>query len=170
MRTVEISINGEKLTEETFKEIAKQVMKEETKNPTLDEMKSDLDIYNKIVETLKGKIEEEENKRFEEENHWIEQKVRKIHIKDSMVFGMDDKRHKSKERDLTGSETLTYRREDNKITCILSTELGIFKGIARQHEEDKFNYETGMMLAKIRAEKQMYTELEENIVKVLSND
>ena len=137
------------------------------KSPSIEEMKKELKKYNELAETLLKKIEKEEKRIDKEVNHLIEKKVRTMHIKDDVLFGTNRKEYKTEARNFSNKETLKYVREGNSIICTITNHFGKFKGKATRHEEDKFDYEFGMMLAKVRAMKNMYSKLESDLAGTL---
>ena len=64
-------------------------------------------------------------------------------------------------------DIIKYVRKGNQIVCTITNEMGVFQGVAIQHPEDKFNYELGMTLATIRANKDMYNKLELDLLKLM---
>ena len=142
-------------------------MMEKIDKPTLETMKEDLDICNQIAKILSEKITEEEKKRFKQENHLIEKKVRMITKEDKMVYRSKLKSFKSVPKKILEEEIYTYERKGNKVICKIKTSVGTFIGEAIQHPEDDFNYESGMMLARVRAKKKMYEDTEKLLISVL---
>lgn len=175
------SINKEDLNVDVLLEIANEIFKgnpkekqansiKETlkKAPTLEDMKKDLEIHNKIVSTLAKKIKEEEFRRKKEENHLIEKKERTTVIADEILFRTNKKEYKK--INATPSERkdiIKYVRKGNKTICTITNGMGVFQGVAIQHPEDKFNYEDGMTLAAVRANKDMYTKLESDLLELM---
>ena len=174
------AINKEDLNVDVLYEIANEIFKgnpkekqansiKETlkKAPTLEDMKKDLEIHNKIVSTLTKKIKEEEFRRKKEENHLIEKKERKTTIDDKILFST---KKEYKTLNTTPSERkdiIKYVRKGNQIVCTITNEMGVFQGVAIQHPEDKFNYEDGMTLAAVRANKDMYNKLELDLLELM---
>ena len=138
-----------------------------TNKPTLETMKEDLDICNQIAKILSEKITEEEKKRFKQENHLIEKKVRTITQEDKMIYRSKLKSFKSVPKKMLEEEIYTYERKGNKVICKIKTSVGTFIGEAMQHPEDNFDYESGMMLARVRAKKKMYENAEKILISVL---
>lgn len=138
-----------------------------TNKSALETMKEDLDICNQIAKILSEKITEEEKKRFKQENHLIEKKVRMITKEDKMVYRSKLKSFKSVPKKILEEEIYTYERKGNKVICKIKTSVGTFIGEAIQHPEDNFNYESGMMLARVRAKKKMYKDAEKTLISVL---
>ena len=175
------SINKEDLNTDVLFEIANEIFKgnpkekqataiKETleKAPTLEQMKEDLEMYRKIADTLVQKIKEEEHRRKKSENHLIEKKVRTTVIADKILFSTNKKEYKTV--NATPSERkdiIKYVRKGNQIVCTITNEMGVFQGVAIQHPEDKFNYEDGMTLAAVRANKDMYNKLELDLLKLM---
>lgn len=175
------SIDLEDLNGDVLFKIAQQIFKgnpkerqansiKETlkKAPTLEDMKKDLEMHNKIASTLLKKIKEEEFRRKKEENHLIEKKERTTVIADKILFSTNKKEYKtvntipSERKDI-----IKYVRKGNQIVCTITNEMGVFQGVAIQHPEDKFNYEDGMTLAAIRANKDMYNKLELDLLELM---
>ena len=138
-----------------------------TNKPTLETMKEELDICNQIAKILSEKITEEEKKRFKQENHLIEKKVRTITQEDKMIYRSKLKSFKSVPKKMLEEEIYTYERKGNKVICKIKTSAGTFIGEAMQHPEDNFDYESGMMLARVRAKKKMYENAEKILISVL---
>ena len=175
------AINKEDLNVDVLYEIANEIFKgnpkerqansiKETlkKAPTLEDMKKDLEIHNKIVSTLAKKIKEEEFRKKKEENHLIEKKERTTVIADKILFSTNKKEYKTV--NATPSERkdiIKYVRKGNQIVCTITNEMGVFQGVAIQHPDDKFNYESGMMLAMVRANKDMYDKLELDLLELM---
>lgn len=159
------------ITQEILKgctnERAEEVKETLHQAPTLSQMKSDLDMYNKIAQTLSDKIKEEEARRKKDTNHLIEKRVRTTTINDEILTQTNKNGFKTKPKNMKSTEAFTYRREGNKVVCIIDTPIGRFSGSALQHEDDKFNYESGMTLAMLRARKQQYTQMEKELAKSL---
>ena len=172
------STNKEDLNVDVLLEIANEIFKgnpkekqansiKETlkKAPTLEDMKKDLEMHNKIVNTLTKKIKEEEARRERNENHLIEEKIRTITMHDKILNGTCREEYITSTKKLDRRrETIRYTRRGNKIICTISNDMGVFQGIAMQHPEDKFNYDDGMTLAMVRAKKDMYTKLESDLL------
>ena len=171
------SINKEDLNTDVLFEIANEIFKgnpkekqakaiKETleKAPTLEQMKEDLDVYNKIAKVLSEKIKEEEKRRRKNAHHLIEKKVRTIKIEDEILAGTDREGYTTKPKKILDKEILKYVRKGNTIECTISNKNGKFKGLARRHEDDKFSYKSGMELARVRAMKNMYAEIESYLV------
>ena len=167
------SINKEDLSVDILYEIANRIFKDNPKekqansiketlkkSPSLEDMKKDLEMFNKIASTLSKKIKEEEFRRKKEENHLIEKKERTTVISDKILFSTNKKEYKTVNvTPLKRKDIIKYIRKGNKIVCTITNEFGVFQGVANQHPEDKFNYEYGMTLAIFRARKNMYSEL-----------
>ena len=131
-------------------------------------MKKDLEIYNKIASILTKKIKEEEVRRERNENHLIEEKIRTITMHDKILNGTCREEYTTSTKKLDRRrETIRYTRRGNKIICTISNDMGVFQGIAMQHPEDKFNYEDGMTLAAVRANKDMYNKLELDLLELM---
>ena len=174
------AINKEDLNVDVLYEIANEIFKgnpkekqansiKETlkKAPTLEDMKKDLEIHNKIVSTLTKKIKEEEFRRKKEENHLIEKKERKTTIDDKILFSTKKEYKTLNAVHSERKDIIKYVRKGNQIVCTITNEMGVFQGVAIQHPEDKFNYELGMTLATIRANKDMYNKLELDLLKLM---
>ena len=175
------SINKDDLNVDVLLEIANEIFKgnpkekqansiKETlkKAPTLEDMKKDLEIYNKIASILTKKIKEEEFRRKKEENHLIEKKEVTTVIANKILFSTNKKEYKTV--NATPSERkdiIKYTRRGNKIICTITNGMGVFQGIAMQHPDDKFNYEDGMTLAAVRANKDMYNKLELDLLELM---
>lgn len=168
------SINKEDLSVDILYEIANRIFKDNPKekqansiketlkkSPSLEDMKKDLEMFNKIASTLAKKIKEEEVRRYKEENHLIERKERTTVISDKILFSTNKKEYKTVNLTPVGKkDVIEYIRKGNEVICTITNEFGTFQGIASQHPEDEFNYIDGMSLARIRAEKDMYTKFE----------
>ena len=175
------SINKEDLNVDVLLEIANEIFKgnpkekqansiKETlkKAPTLEDMKKDLEIHNKIVSTLTKKIKEEELRRKRNENHLIEKKIRTTSVSEKILTGIDREEYKTRtKKPFKREEVIKYTRKGNEIVCTITNSMGVFQGIARQHPEDKFSYEDGMTLAMVRAKKDMYTKLESDLLELM---
>ena len=122
-------------------------------------MKNEREIYIKAAEVLSKKIKEEEEKRKKEEYHLIELKKRKAQVEDEIIVGTCKTEYRTAAKLFIDEDLIKYVRQGNKVTCIIKNKCGKFKGIAKQHPEDKFNYEKGMQLAKTRAMKEMYSSI-----------
>lgn len=137
------------------------------KSPSIEEMKEELEKYNELAKILSKKIKEEERRDNKKTNHLIEKKVRIMKGDEYILFGTDREEYKTNPKEFRNKETLTYRRNGNSIKCVITNPLGRFTGVATRHEEDKFDYESGMTLARVRAMKNMYNKLESDLVNTL---
>ncbi len=175
-----MTVDLEQLTPDVLQAVANQIFQgepkpkqkekiEETlhKAPTLEQMKHDLEMYNKIASTLVDKIKQEEDKRKKDTHHLIEKKVRSIRISDKILRGTDKKDYQTEPKNMMHNEEIKYVREGNKIICTIKTPAGTFMGIARQHEDDKFRYEDGMTLAMVRARRKMYAKIESDLISAM---
>ena len=175
------SINKEDLSlDEILSEISKEmskkmrINKEQMKStktpketPSLEKMKKELEMYKEMANTLTKQIKEEEQRRKKNENHLIEKKVRTITQEDKMIYRSKLKSFKSVPKKMLEEEIYTYERKGNKVICKIKTSVGTFIGEAMQHPEDNFDYESGMMLARVRAKKKMYENAEKILISVL---
>ena len=175
------AINKEDLNVDVLCEIANEIFKgnpkerqansiKETlkKSPSLEDMKKDLEMHNKMASVLLKKIKEEEFRRKKEENHLIEKKERTTVIADKILFSTNKKEDKTV--NATPSERkdiIKYVRKGNQIVCTITNGMGVFQGVAIQHPEDEFNYEDGMTLATVRANKDMYNRLELDLLSLM---
>ena len=166
------SINKDDLNVDVLLEIANEIFKgnpkekqansiKETlkKAPTLEDMKKDLEIYNKIASILTKKIKEEEFRRKKEVTTVIANKI---------LFSTNKKEYKT--FNATPSERkdiIKYVRKGNQIVCTITNGMGVFQGVAIQHPDDKFNYESGMMLAMVRANKDMCNKMELDLLELM---
>ena len=165
-------LNGDvlfKIAQQIFKgnpkeKQAKAIKETLEKAPTIEQMKEDLEMYRKIADTLVKKIKEEEHRRKKSENHLIEKKVRTINVSDKILVGTNRKEYKTSPKNFKEEETIKYVREGNKIICTIVNDMGKFQGVAMQHHEDTFDYVKGMILARVRAMKNMYIEIEESLI------
>ena len=146
---------------------AKQIKEVLEKAPSIEKMREELELYKRIAETILEKIKEEELRRRKETNHLIEKKIRTIKVEDEVLAETNRKEYKTRSKRFLDKEIVKYTRKGNSIECIISNKNGRFKGVARRHEDDKFDYESGMKLARIRAMKNMFTELESCLVNSL---
>ena len=155
--------------DDIFSEIAKDIRGVNSKKKqSLEDMKKDLEMHNKMASALLKKIKEEEFRIKKEENHLIEKKERTTVITDKILFSTNKKEYKT--ANATPSERkdiIKYVRKGNQIVCTITNEMGVFQGVAIQHPEDKFNYEDGMTLAAVRANKDMYNKLELDLLKLM---
>ena len=167
-------INLDKILSEISKEMSKKmrINKEQMKStktpketPSLEKMKKELEMYKEMANTLTKQIKEEEQRRKKNENHLIEKKIRTITMHDNILSRTRRKEYTTSTKEFDRiRETIKYIRRGNKIICTITNDMGVFQGIARQHPEDKFDYEDGMTLAMVRAKKDMYTKVEEDIL------
>ena len=132
-----------------------------TQNSTddLKKMKQEVEMYKKAIESLSKKIKEEENRRKKEEYHLIELKKRKMQVEDEILMGTCKTEYQTTAKKFKDNDLIKYIREGNKVICTITNDSGQFKGIAKQHPEDEFNYEKGMQLAKVRAMREMYSSI-----------
>ena len=155
--------------DDIFSEIAKDIRGVNSKKKqSLEDMKKDLEMHNKMASALLKKIKEEEFRIKKEENHLIEKKERTTVITDKILFSTNKKEYKT--ANATPSERkdiIKYVRKGNQIVCTITNGMGVFQGVAIQHPEDKFNYEDGMTLAAVRANKDMYNKLELDLLKLM---
>ena len=155
--------------DDIFSEIAKDIRGVNSKKKqSLEDMKKDLEMHNKMANALLKKIKEEEFRIKKEENHLIEKKERTTVITDKILFSTNKKEYKTV--NATPSERkdiIKYVRKGNQIVCTITNEMGVFQGVAIQHPDDKFNYEDGMTLAAVRANKDMYNKLELDLLKLM---
>ena len=155
--------------DDIFSEIAKDIRGVNSKKKqSLEDMKKDLEMHNKMASALLKKIKEEEFRIKKEENHLIEKKERTTVITDKILFSTNKKEYKT--ANATPSERkdiIKYVRKGNQIVCTITNEMGVFQGVAIQHPDDKFNYEDGMTLAAVRANKDMYNKLELDLLKLM---
>ena len=155
--------------DDIFSEIAKDIRGVNSKKKqSLEDMKKDLEMHNKMASALLKKIKEEEFRRKKEENHLIEKKERTTVIADKILFSTNKKEYKT--ANATPSERkdiIKYVRKGNQIVCTITNGMGVFQGVAIQHPDDKFNYEDGMTLAAVRAKKDMYTKLESDLLELM---
>ena len=161
------AINKDSLNlDDIFSEIAKKIHGVNSKKKqSLEDMKKDLEMHNKMASALLKKIKEEELRKKKEENHLIEKREKTTVISNKILFGTNKKEYKTVNVDpLETKEVIKYVRKGNQIVCTITNEMGEFKGIAIQHPDDKFNYKSGMMLALVRANKDMCIKTEESLI------
>ena len=155
--------------DDIFSEIAKDIRGVNSKKKqSLEDMKKDLEMHNKMASALLKKIKEEEFRIKKEENHLIEKKERTTVITDKILFSTNKKEYKT--ANATPSERkdiIKYVRKGNQIVCTITNEMGVFQGVAIQHPDDKFNYADGMTLAAVRANKDMYNKLELDLLELM---
>ena len=169
MEVIMKAINADDLTVDILAEVANQLFKDELEPKqeeqfSLSEMKRDLKSCNELAKFLSKKIREEEQRRKKETHHLIEKKVRRTIAVDEILYGTDRETYTTEPKRFQKYETLKYIRKGNTIECILTTVDGRFKGVATRHEEDEFDYKAGMSLARIRAMKNMYTQIESKMI------
>ena len=155
--------------DDIFSEIAKDIRGVNSKKKqSLEDMKKDLEMHNKMANALLKKIKEEEFRRKKEENHLIEKKERTTVITDKILFNTNKKEYKAiNATPLERKDIIKYVRKGNQIVCTITNEMGVFQGVAIQHPEDKFNYVDGMTLAAVRANKDMYNKLELDLLELM---
>ena len=122
-------------------------------------MKQEVEMYRRAIESLSKKIKEEEDRRRKEEYHLIELKKRKAQVEDEIIVGTCKTEYRTAAKLFIDEDLIKYVRQGNEVTCIIKNKCGKFKGIAKQHPEDEFDYEKGMQLAKARAMKEMYSSI-----------
>ena len=123
-------------------------------------MKKEREMHVKIIEALSERIRQEEARRRKEEYHLIELKKRKMQVEDEILMGTCKTEYQTIAKKFKDEDLIKYIREGNKVVCTITNDSGQFKGVAKQHPEDEFNYEKGMQLAKARAMKEMYSSME----------
>ena len=126
---------------------------------SIKRMEKEREMFIKAIEVLSNKIKEEEDKRRKEEYHLIELKKRKMQVEDEILMRTCKTKYQTTAKKFRDEDLIKYIREGNKIICIIKNNCGKFKGVAKQHPEDKFDYKKGMQLAKARAMKEMYSSI-----------
>ena len=127
---------------------------------SIERMKKEREMYFKAIEVLSERIQQEEARRKKEEYHLIELKKRRVQVEDEILMGTCKTEYQTTAKKFKDEDLIKYVREGNKVICTITNNCGKFKGVAKQHPEDEFNYERGMQLAKARAMKEMYSSIE----------
>ena len=119
-------LNLEDILSEIAKEMNKGILKKEQigtrrgkieKSPSLEDMKKDLELYNKMVSLLSKQIKEEETRRKKNENHLIEKRVKTISVSEKVLIGTDKAEYKTvTKKPIQREEIVKYIRKGNQKT------------------------------------------------------